>query len=131
MSITYEITPLPTHIYVRGEGCFEFVDAVQMFSDALSAAGAHRQLRILIDVRKVTGNLTKMQRFEFGKAVAQLYARNPDGGPALIALFGNEPLLDPDRFGEAVAANRGVPVKATTDMNEAMNWLGIETDGRA
>ena len=130
MSITYEINWLPTHIHVIGEGSYVLADAVQIIGAALAAANAHGQPRILIDARKITGNLTVMQRFEFGEAVAQLYSCRPAGCAALIALVANEPLLDPGRFGETVAVNRAVPVKATTDMREAVEWLKIQAPSK-
>jgi hypothetical protein len=128
MSISYEIKPLPTHIHVKGEGSYVLADAVQIIGEALAAAGAHRQPRILIDARNITGDLSTMQRFEFSEAVVQLYSCKPAGCAALIALVGNEPLLDPDRFGETVAVNRAVPVKVTTDIKEALDWLKIQSN---
>ena len=130
MSITYEINLLPTHIHVTGEGSYVLADAVQIIGEALATASAHGQPRIFIDARKITGNLSIMQRFEFGEAVAQLYSCRPAGCAALIALVGNEPLLDPSRIGETVALNRAVPVKATTDIKEALSWLGIHAAGK-
>ena len=126
MSISYEITVLTTHILAKAEGSYELADAVRLVGEALAAASAHKQLRILIDARRVMGNPSMMQRFEFGEAVAKLYSQRPDRSAALIALVGNEPLIHPSRFGETVAVNRAVPVKATTDMQEAMDWLNIQ-----
>lgn len=128
MSVTYEINLLPTHILVKVEGSYALDDAVQLVGAALEAASLHQQKRILIDARKVTGDLSTTQRFEFGEAVARLYSQRPETCAALIALVGSEPLIDPRRFGETVAVNRGAPVKATTDIQEALEWLGIPAD---
>lgn len=43
-----------------------------------------------------------------------------------VALVGSEPLIDPERFGAVVANNRGLPVKATTDFEEALRFLGLD-----
>jgi hypothetical protein len=42
-----------------------------------------------------------------------------------VAYVGDEPLIDPARFGETVAVNRGALIKVTTDLNEAFAWLGV------
>ena len=127
MSIKYEISALPTHILCVGEGSYEPAEVLSAIEAAFKAASAHKQPRILLDARKVTGNLSLMQRYEFGEAVAQLYSRRLKGGFYLIALVGHEPLLDPEHFGEMVAVNRAVPYKATMDMQEALDWLKIQS----
>lgn len=125
MSIKYEISVLPTHILCVGEGTYELAEAIHAMEAAFKAASAHKQTRILLDARKMRGNPSLMQRFEFGEAVAKLYSRRPEGSFYLIALVGNEPLLDVEHFGEVVAVNRAVPYKATMDMQEALDWLKI------
>lgn len=127
MNIKYEITILPTHILVTGEGTYELAEVLRAIEAGFKAASAHKQTRILLDARKVKGNLSLMQRYEFGEAVAQLYGRRPEGSFYRIALVGNEPLLDPEHFGEVVAVNRAVPYKATMAMQEALDWLGIKS----
>lgn len=127
MGISFEIIVLPTHILVEAAGSYELADAVAVVGEALTAASEHKRPKILIDARKVTGNLSMMQRFEFGEAVARLYSQSPDGSAALIAVLGNEPLIDPSRLGETVAINRAVPIKVTPHMQEAMHWLNIQS----
>jgi len=39
-----------------------------------------------------------------------------------------EPLLDPNRFGETAAVNRGMQVRAFDDMKQAEWWLGIPSN---
>jgi hypothetical protein len=41
-------------------------------------------------------------------------------------MLGAEAHIDLRRFGETVAANRGVKVHASTDRAEALAWLGVE-----
>ena len=43
-----------------------------------------------------------------------------------MTFSGNEPLIDHSRFGERVAKYCGVPGKATTDFDDALNWLELE-----
>src|SRR5574337_1373115 len=128
MNIKYEITILPTHILVTGEGRYELAEVLRAIEAGFKAASAHKQTRILLDARKVKGNLSLMQRYEFEEAVAQLYGRSPEGSFYRIALVGNEPLLDQEHFGEVGAVNRAVPYKATMVMQEALDWLDIQSD---
>jgi len=127
MSISYEITVLPTHILVTGAGSYDLAEVERALEKVFAAASSHQQSKILIDVRKVTGNLSLAQRYEFGETVAKLYSRRPAGSFCQIALVGNESLLDVEHFGETVAVNRGVPYKATMDMQEALDWLKIQS----
>jgi hypothetical protein len=41
-----------------------------------------------------------------------------------LAILGREPLVDPNRFGELVARNRGVQTKTVEQMEDAEKWLG-------
>jgi hypothetical protein len=34
-------------------------------------------------------------------------------------------VLDPDRFGETVAVNRGMPVRVFDNLEEALKWLAV------
>jgi hypothetical protein len=44
------------------------------------------------------------------------------GTPFAYAL--EEPVLDPKRFGETVALNRGMNVKTFHNLNDALRWFG-------
>ena len=42
-----------------------------------------------------------------------------------VAVFARRPLVDPDRFAETVAVNRGAKVKVSERLDEALAWLGV------
>ena len=46
-----------------------------------------------------------------------------------IACVGTSPVIDPQRFGEKVA--RGLPLKVSTDIGEALAWLGVNPPASA
>jgi hypothetical protein len=50
-------------------------------------------------------------------------AGNP---PLRLAVLGSEEIIDPQRFGESVARNRGMESKVTTDPAEAAAWLEVD-----
>jgi len=86
---------------------------------AATAKGTNPEPRaILIDVRELTGPRPDgMELYDLGV----LASRDIIGMP--IAFVGSEAFVDPRRFGEAVARNRGLNLRVFTDMNEALVWL--------
>jgi SOS response regulatory protein OraA/RecX len=42
-----------------------------------------------------------------------------------VAVYGRRPLIDPERFAETVAVNRGAKVKVSEQLDEALAWLGV------
>lgn len=62
-----------------------------------------------------------MERFKLGDAFSTIQRKyNP---PICFAVVGDEPIIDPERFGETVAVNRGVLGKVFTDIDEAVAWV--------
>jgi len=59
-----------------------------------------------------------------GKYVSELYLTY--GGKIRMAIVGSEPYIDPDRFGETVATNRGGDVGVFTSMTDALAWLDVK-----
>lgn len=131
MGVKFEITSLPEYILVTAEGEYDFTEAKRLIGSAYAAAAKLGVSKILIDCRNMKGTLSAVQRFELGEWVAEHYFQRPATTHTPVAVVGNEPFIDPARLGENVAANRWVPVKALTDMQAALTWLGIDTDDRA
>lgn len=127
MSIQYELQVRIDHVCVVCDGDYVFTDALRIIQIALETADRSTLSKILFDWRNVRGQLTTMQRYELAEQGANLYAKMPAAGRILIAMVNNEETIDPERFGEEVAINRGVPVKVTTDMQEALDWLKIRS----
>ena len=70
---------------------------------------------MLPDVRGVGGEVSTPDRFDLGVASARIPAR-----AALIALPN---MIDPERFGETVARNRGADARIFASEAEAVAWL--------
>ncbi|MBN2415484.1 hypothetical protein JXO52_06565 [bacterium] len=83
--------------------------------DELRKAGLHK---VLLDGRGFKDKLSIMDRFAIGTMFSSLGPLN-----IKIAIVGNKRLVLPDRFVENVATNRGVALKVTTDIEEALSWL--------
>ena len=75
--------------------------------------------RLLVDIRSLDHPpLSTTDRYDFSQAIAEFWDRS-----ILMAMVARPEQLDPDRFGQKVAANRGVFVGAGTDEAEAIEWL--------
>jgi hypothetical protein len=69
-----------------------------------------------------------MERFYYGEFAAQTVRDFAPRGVSPSTQFAyvlKEPVLDPGRFGETVAVNRGMLVKVCDRPEDALRWLGI------
>ena len=118
----------PGFLYAEVAGDFSLEEAERTFREILEAVARHRVERVLFDGRKLTGNPTTLERFYYGAFVAKSVARLSDRGVSPATQFAyvlTEPILDRRRFGETVAANRGMFVKAFDNLEDALGWLRI------
>jgi hypothetical protein len=118
MSIESEFSFKTGYVIFRCRGTYELASVLDLYGKAIEAAAQKGLPALLIDVREITGTPpTTLDRFTIGEYVAT------HGQEVKFALVGHEPMIDPRRFGEIVAANRGATVKAFTDLDEAVAWL--------
>lgn len=124
MSIKLSMQEKPHYLHVICSGEFEpdaFIDACR---EALAFASENRIAAVVIDGRTLTGEfISIIDRFKIGEE----FARLQHGLPFIsrVAVIGNEPLVDPGRFAETVAVNRGAFGRVFTDMEKAIRWLEI------
>lgn len=109
-------------------GPFSLSDAETTFMKILDALVQHQAKKVLIDGRTITGEPEPIERFYYGEfvadAVANLNNRGLAHGPQFAYVL-VVPVLDRHRFGETVAQNRGMYVKAFDNLGAAEHWLGI------
>ena len=60
-------------------------------------------------------------RYYLGEKVAKIQINRQKR--IFLAIVGKEPLIDPGRFGETVAINRGAYGKVFDGMEKALNWI--------
>lgn len=96
--------------------------ALEVCERAFAMAADAGQDALLVDIRAVIGREPTMaERFDQAMRVAEAQAaRKPRIRAALV---GHEPMVDPERFGETVAINRGAEVRVFTDEAQAEAWL--------
>ena len=81
--------------------------------------------KVLIDGRSVTGDVRPIERFYYGDFCAKMamkFVKEEKLAPKFAYVL-KLPILDPGRFGENVAVNRGMIVKMFDDPEAAMLWL--------
>ena len=129
MSIKLEICPESGFLRVGAVGEFSLAEAKRTFLEMLEAVARHKVGKVLFDGRGLVGAPETMERFYYGDFAARAVAESADRGMlSRSTQFGyvlEEPVLDPQRFGENVAVNRGMYVKIFDNLQDALAWLGI------
>jgi hypothetical protein len=126
MSMCQEIRPDSDFLRVCVTGEFSLEEAKRTFLEAMEALALHSTKRVLLDGRTLTGNPRTIERFYYGEFVAETavrYQTQSASVPPRFAFVLTEPVLDPERFGETVAANRGMLIKVFDNLEEAFEWL--------
>jgi hypothetical protein len=129
MALNLKIQSLPHYLLMVYEGHFDGSCIEQLINEVLEACEKYKPVKLMADFRTVTGTMTTMERFELGSVFAVRYMGKRMAGKILscqFAFVGSYPLIDPRRFGETVAKNRGINVMAFTDMDKGVKWLENE-----
>jgi hypothetical protein len=132
MSMLLQIHPESGLLNVVATGKFSLEEAKRTFLQMVQAIALHKSKKVLFDGRQLTGNPKTIERFYYGKFAAQTVLASVEQGVSAALPFAyvlREPVLDPERFGETVAVNRGMNVKAFHSPEEALQWLGIAPAG--
>ena len=129
MSMKVEVCPESGFLRVVAVGEFSLVEARRTFLEMLEAVARHKVSKVLFDGRELAGEPATMERFYYGEFAARAVAEFADRGMlSRSTKFGyvlEEPVLDLGRFGETVAVNRGMCVKAFDNLQDALGWLGV------
>jgi hypothetical protein len=113
---------------VQATGEFSLEEAKRTFLEIMEGLALQGTKRVLIDGRTITGDPETIERFYYGEFAAQTVVRYEVRGVSPATPFAyvlREPVLDPEKFGETVAVNRGMRVKVFDNPEEALEWLGI------
>lgn len=118
MSFEFKLEPRDGYLHAEVWGPFDLAQVKQSFPQLLEACRSHGLAKVLIDARKLTGEIDTMSRFEFGQFIAGAMTT-----PIEIVMLAAKEHLWPDRFVENVAQNRGVLYRVTADPKEALEWI--------
>src|SRR5215204_1879625 len=132
MSMTVNISARPENLHVVAAGEFSLEEAKRTFLEVLDSVQKLGLSKVLFDGRDVTGEPLLIERFYYGQFAAEhvksLTEHGWEGEEPQFAYVLSEPVLDWLRFGEMVARNRGLEVRAFNNPDEAVAWLELGPD---
>jgi hypothetical protein len=133
MQYTIEVRKSYIYINVTGtislksvSGWGEISSALSDVVNALKRTGFNK---ILVDGRDFSGKFSTFDRFLLATYFVKENSKHIVGKmrPLKIVFVANESLIDPRKFGETVARNRGLYGFVTDNMEEALRWLEKDT----
>jgi len=128
MSLRVDFKPHKNYLLAIVSGDYNLRSAQDVYDQAIKIAVAGGHSRLLLDASRVTGAPTQDERYMLGLFVAaeqRILASRTPPAEVQVAVYGSQPLIDPERFGETVAVNRGAKVKVSEHLDEALSWLGV------
>ena len=100
-------------------GFVTHLSIVGLIERAMIECQERGQTRLLVDLRATEhAPLSGVDRYELGAALADVWDRS-----LLLALVVRPDQLDPERFGQRVAHNRGLFYGQFTELPLAQDWL--------
>ncbi len=128
MPLNLKSEPQKNYLLLKIEGQYLFPEAMEIIELLFKSVEENQALKILIDVRGVAGLIPSLERFHLFETFAFRYfdLKNLGKFPyARFAILGVYPIIDPGKFDETVAVNRGMTLKVTNDPAEALEWLSV------
>jgi len=133
MPLEYTSRKVGPVFFVSLAGTVDLDAAREAYDRVLRACVDGGCTSLLLDARGVDGELSTVERFDFGKHVAErnTTAERDLGLTLRVALVARVPLADPGHFAAVVANNRGGKIKVAEQVEDAFDWFGIAPlDGR-
>lgn len=97
-----------------------FTEAIELIDAAIRYCRQSGIGRLLVDITRLTGfpPPSTTERFTFAKMWAETA-----GGALVMSMIAPSDMIDPDKIGVTMAANRGLTGNVSTDEAEAIKWL--------
>ena len=115
------------HAVYRPTGSVSFSEAVAMVRAAIAMARTNHALDLLVDSTALSGFQPPMVSERFLAAVE--WAREAHGNVRMVIVARPE-MIDPQKFGMLVAANRGLTANIFATEAEARAWLESPDKGK-
>jgi len=128
MEVSFQVDAERRLLTASYSGNFSLAEAEATFLDLLDTLVEHNLKKVLVDGRQLLGQPEMLERFYYGVFVADAVNRTVSRARCAVPTFAYvlvEPMLDPSRFGETVALNRGMKIKAFDNLQHARWWLGL------
>ncbi len=122
MAIQFQIQIQPHYIHLTCHGAFNKDSTLNMYKSGLEITEKEVKKVLLIDVRNLGGNPPDIfERFQL--AVEFVKIQKSANSHIPVCIIGSHPMIDPHKFGETVAVNRGGTFGVFTDFDEAIAWI--------
>ena len=124
--MTLGLTAVSDYVYVTATGEFSLDEAQRTFLEILESVAVAKLTKVLFDGSMLVGEPKIIERFYYGEFAARSVASFASRGVSPATRFAyvlEEPMLDPERFGETAAVNRGMIVRAFDNLEAARAWL--------
>jgi hypothetical protein len=129
MSLTFRTAVREGYLLMTYKGRYVPSMAARFAGQILAACEKRHASKILVDIREVTGRLSPLDRLDLGTTAGEKHRalKSSKKIPGCrFAVVGKYPLIDPKRLAGTVAHGLGMDVKVSTDMSEALVWLGVD-----
>jgi hypothetical protein len=113
------------HVLIVATGDFDLDEAVARLGDIFQACRHWGRDRVLMDTRGLEGEMDTTQEMAYASGWARHYQAHLGAGghPLRMAFVGNAPFIKTWQPGINLAKKEGMDAHATTDMEEALEWL--------
>jgi len=129
MSISIQTKVKEDYLHVRCKGTYTKGALLELVDQVLDRMEQENLRKALVDITELGGTPpTILERYEIGEVLAKKQGNRTI--VTKIAAIGKEPIVDPNRFAETVAVNRGAFLKVFTNVTEAMDWLRKEVENK-
>jgi len=131
MGISLRFEAKEEFLHCMASGTYSFEDGCLVIDEVLAESTQCGATKVLVDCLLIDGSPTMFERYALSEFLAQEVVGYIIAGKIVprLAILGREPLVDPNRFGELVARNRGVQTRTVEEMEDAVNWLGDGVEG--
>ena len=123
----FDIEPRRGYLYVTASGALDVASAESAIAEMLGMAARAHQPRILLDCSRLAGDWGPDERYTVGSFIAAEMERRAHQFPERprLAIYAVAPLMDPNRYTQTVATNRGALVRTSDSLQELLSWLGV------
>jgi len=112
-----------SYVIATLSGPHSLQEALQAFEATYDAAFDRGLRFILVDCSGLDGALSTRERFTLGKAGVNYWSTRSSKMIPKIAVVGKPPVID--GLGAVVASSGGVDVQTFSEVQQALEWLGV------
>lgn len=128
IELTQEVTTYPSGKLLRSTlvGDFEIYATKGAVGEVMLEAHKEGVRFLVVDMLGIVGDIGITDRFYLAEFASNIAVRKMGGQSPRIAVLVEQFRMDPERFGETVARNRGMDAKVFTKMDDALEWFGVK-----